>query len=758
MAKSTALLRQYILPRQSHRQISGSSGRRASSSPQRKAAANPAVASTAVKPFTEIPGPLALPMLKHSAYVLPRIGSFHHSVGLGLLEGMRDRYGDLVRLAKASRSRPVLYVFDPEMMREVRRLVFSSTGSFHHSVGLGLLEGMRDRYGDLVRLAKASRSRPVLYVFDPEMMREVRRLVFSSTGSFHHSVGLGLLEGMRDRYGDLVRLAKASRSRPVLYVFDPEMMREVRHLVFTSTCSFHHSVGLGLLEGMRDRYGDLVRLAKASRSRPVLYVFDPEMMREVRPLISSSTCSFYHSVGVGLLKGMWDRYGDLVRLAKASRSRPVLYVFDPEMMREVYESGVTEPPRWENSPLSHHRKSVPETCPIHNDESKTVWLAIRALLQDGTLLKNYSKTFDNIATDATRRLGDLRHSENALNEELETEIYRWALETVAMMVLGIRLGCLDGPVHIPTADNRKPEKTSMDDDSPDLCSLSSRDLEGLTPAEQLVRCTRDIADGNFLVRSEDTLVKDSPIFGRALQTFDKHYSLTEHFLKQAMEEINSTNVREEHVLLDRLRPLGSRILPLASDLLLAGVDPLAQTAISMFYHMSLHAAQQQRAHDEVHWAAASIDAGAGCPEMPYIAACAMEAMRLHPATGGVVRRSKEELEVAGYNVPAGVDIVLAHGVTSKLEKQWGRPKAFIPERWCSEGWEPLRASKAHPLASLPFGETCPATGVVGQMLAALATRVLDKYRLEWHGPAPNMATTGVNRLQPPYFFVLQNAA
>lgn len=83
---------------------------------------------------------------------------------------------------------------------------------------------------------------------------------------------------------------------------------------------------------------------------------------------------------------------------------------------------------------------------------------------------------------------------------------------------------------------------------------------------------------------------------------------------------------------------------------------LVQTALSMFYQMSLHAAQQQRAHDEVHWAAASIDAGAGCPDMPYIAACAREAMRLHPATGGVVRRSKEELAVGGYEIPAGVSL------------------------------------------------------------------------------------------------------
>ncbi|CAG9102073.1 unnamed protein product [Plutella xylostella] len=104
-----------------------------------------------------------------------------------------------------------------------------------------------------------------------------------------------------------------------------------------------------------------------------------------------------------------------------------------------------------------------------------------------------------------------------------------------------------------------------------------------------------------------------------------------------------------------------------------------------------------------------------------------------------------------------VDIVLAHGVTSKCDKEWGRPKAFIPERWCSD-WQPLSASRAHPLASMPFGESCPAEGVVGKMLASLATRVLDKYRLEWHGPPPNLVTAGVNKIQQPFYFVLKNAA
>lgn len=108
-----------------------------------------------------------------------------------------------------------------------------------------------------------------------------------------------------------------------------------------------------------------------------------------------------------------------------------------------------------------------------------------------------------------------------------------------------------------------------------------------------------------------------------------------------------------------------------------------------------------------------------------------------------------------------MDIVLAHGVTSKSEKQWARANAFIPERWCKEDWDQrdsLKASTAHPMASMPFGEACPGSGIVGKMLTSLATRVLDKYRLEWHGPAPKLVTTGVNKLVPPYYFVLQNAA
>lgn len=77
----------------------------------------------------------------------------------------------------------------------------------------------------------------------------------------------------------------------------------------------------------------------------------------------------------------------------------------------------------------------------------------------------------------------------------------------------------------------------------------------------------------------------------------------------------------------------------------------------MFYHLSLNAARQQRAHDEVSWSTASRDAGAGSPPLPYITGCVREVMRLFPATGGVVRRTEEAIVVGGYEVPAGVSFI-----------------------------------------------------------------------------------------------------
>lgn len=40
---------------------------------------------------------------------------------------------------------------------------------------------------------------------------------------------------------------------------------------------------------------------------------------------------------------------------------------------------------------------------LYSYETKAIWAGIKTLLQDGALLRNYDKAFDDIATDATLR-------------------------------------------------------------------------------------------------------------------------------------------------------------------------------------------------------------------------------------------------------------------------------------------------------------------------------------------------------------------
>lgn len=447
--------------------------------------------------------------------------------------------------------------------------------------------------------------------------------------------------------------------------------------------------------------------------------------------------NFHHQVGLGILDSLRDRYGDLVRLAKGSRKRPVLYVFDPELMREVYDSGATKAPFWERSPLQKQRLLKNSQCTVSGKSTENIWPSLRAVLQDGSFLSNYDQAFDDIANDVSRRLGNLRSVEKELNENVVLEIYRWAIETLAMCVMGRRIGCLDGDTRTNSKNNKIP-------------------LEDLSAADRLVQVSREITEGEFLVRRENTLKSESETFKKALKTFDTHYCLVEHFLNKSLEDIDSGEDGKEMSLLKNLRPLNTLLLPLAADTLLAGVDLLSQTAISLLYQFSIHPARQQRVADELSWRTAAEDAESSQHELQYVAACVREGVRLHPATGGVVRRTMEDIIVGGYEIPEGVDIVLAHGVSSKTEIQFVRSKTFMPERWHSQGWEPIPASKAHPIATRPFGTTCPASVLVGKILGSLTSKLLENYRLEWHGPRPVLAHSGVNRLKPPYYFVLQN--
>jgi cytochrome P450 family 135 len=58
-----------------------------------------------------------------------------------------------------------------------------------------------------------------------------------------------------------------------------------------------------------------------------------------------------------------------------------------------------------------------------------------------------------------------------------------------------------------------------------------------------------------------------------------------------------------------------------------------------------------------------------------------EALRLHPPTGGVVRRLREPLVIAGYELPAGVDVLPITLLVHRRADVYPRPWTFDPTRF-----------------------------------------------------------------------------
>ncbi|CAN0900869.1 Cytochrome P450 734A1 [Linum grandiflorum] len=95
-----------------------------------------------------------------------------------------------------------------------------------------------------------------------------------------------------------------------------------------------------------------------------------------------------------------------------------------------------------------------------------------------------------------------------------------------------------------------------------------------------------------------------------------------------------------------------------------------------------------------------------------------ESLRLYPPTIATIRRTKTDVDLGGYKVPSGTELLIPILALHHDQKVWGNDvNEFNPGRF-SEGV--VRAAK-HPAAFIPFG--LGVRSCVGQNLALLQTKL-----------------------------------
>jgi len=126
-----------------------------------------------------------------------------------------------------------------------------------------------------------------------------------------------------------------------------------------------------------------------------------------------------------------------------------------------------------------------------------------------------------------------------------------------------------------------------------------------------------------------------------------------------------------------------------------------------------------------------------------------ESLRLYPPTIATIRRAKTDVELGGYKIPRGTELLIPILAVHHDQAIWGNDaNEFNPGRF-SEGV--ARAAK-HPLGFIPFGvgvRTC-----IGQNLAVLQTKlalaiILQRFSFRL-APSYQHAPTVLMLLYPQY--------
>ncbi|XP_066267797.1 cytochrome P450 3A29-like isoform X1 [Branchiostoma lanceolatum] len=167
----------------------------------------------------------------------------------------------------------------------------------------------------------------------------------------------------------------------------------------------------------------------------------------------------------------------------------------------------------------------------------------------------------------------------------------------------------------------------------------------------------------------------------------------------------------------------------AITLWLAGYETTANTLTLTLYNLAMHQEAQDKVIEELDALLekrGKLDYEA-VHDLPYLEMCISETLRMYPAAMRFDRICKEDTEVKGLHIPAGMIVNVPVYPIHYDADIWPEPEKFKPERFTKEEKE-----ARDPYAYLPFGSG--PRNCVGMRLAQLElkfglAKVLQKFRV-----------------------------
>src|ERR1044072_1172341 len=165
------------------------------------------------------------------------------------------------------------------------------------------------------------------------------------------------------------------------------------------------------------------------------------------------------------------------------------------------------------------------------------------------------------------------------------------------------------------------------------------------------------------------------------------------------------------------------------DLLVAGTDTTAyglERAMAEVIHNPNVMAKAKKELEEVIGKGKAVEES-DIGRLPYLQAVIKESLRKHPPAPVLLpRRAKQDVEIGGYTIPKGAQILINEWSIGRNPRVWDNPNSFLPERF--EGSE-LDVKGRH-FQLTPFGSgrrICPGSPLAVRMLHLMLGSLINSF-------------------------------
>lgn len=334
------------------------------------------------------------------------------------------------------------------------------------------------------------------------------------------------------------------------------------------------------------------------------------------------------------------------------------------------------------------------------------------------VFSEYGSSFDDIVSDMLinwdnkleQNIQNNNKSELLVND-LEKQLYNLSIEAIGSMMFGRRMGCI----------SRGGDQTQHVD------------------VQEFVKCVQQI----FVQTCDMQLIPPKlayalrlPIWKRFEYAVDRSLELAAKFVEENARCTANGDSTNQGILTKLINdgeiPI-DEIGDIIVDLFIAAADTTSHSAQWTIYLLAKNPHIQENIYRELE------KTTQGEPfrdrhlqNMPYMKGAIKEAMRLYPVAPFITRYLKEDLNLAGYNIPKGKLVVVPTYTTGRKEEYFDEPSQFKPERWVRDKRTGKnQVTDGH--ATLPFGtgvRSCIGRRIAEVEIQHFITKLIQNFKFE----------------------------